>query len=69
MLELSELVSTFSTRDTAAFHLVLKFHLFRGAQVWHAHCLNGMGRRSHRSVRLLPPSGHAKKKFSGQPVA
>jgi len=37
-------VSTFSTRNTAAFHPVLKFHLFRGAWVWHPHCLNRMRR-------------------------
>jgi hypothetical protein len=37
------IVSTLSTRNTAAFHPVLTFQPFRDAEVWHPHCLNRMG--------------------------
>lgn len=47
------ITSTLSTRNAAAFHPVLKFHLFRDAWVWHPHCLNRMGRRARRTVLLF----------------
>ena len=42
-LETVGIVSTLSTRNTAAFHPVLTFQPFRDAEVWHPHCLNRMG--------------------------
>src|SRR5271156_1190141 len=60
-----EIISTLSTRNTAAFHPLLKFQPFRDAWVWHPHCLNRMGGRSQRFVRLLPLSGPGNKRFSG----